>query len=1063
MSETSTRPVALNVYPSDFALLRTPLKPIDFMPAYVPGDRNIAQCLRSRLSQLTECIRDPAVLGAIAHASASLGSRAHKLDPVDIGKENLKLAIALYKYVLRLSRRGTPFGLMAAVTTIGTGDTTLLQPEPEICLHARLDNAYTARIAQAVRKTLLRTRNRHFRLHTNNTANLLSSELRYVARVGPDGDRYRLSSVRRTREIDLILEEAGNHILSGHLITRICERLACNEDDAWMFVEGLISHEILHTEAEISLTSGDCFDALGRTTAAIEGLSEEAALIDMLSKQVRAMNRTEDITEERLREVVEGVSRLLEENPENIINPVHLDAYRRPGRSMLGRSRLRELADDVASLLGVLWRPHEPLQSFARAFGKRFGDAEVPLLEALDADTGICFGPPRTLSNPLLAGAIDSSASTEIELEWDAWRQFLLERILQAASRNEEEVALQREDLAKYARPLGRKNIFLSLAAHVTLLDATEANNAPSMLLRGLYGPSAANLLGRFTCGDPELTTRVRELVDHEQALSPGRLAEVLHLPAGKAANVLARMPLRDTEIVYGPVRPAGSQVLSCGDLLVSLHEGRLRLRDRISGEEIFPRLASAHFTGAYNLPVYQFLAAMQHVDGHVGPVLDSKLFERLPHVPRIRLGSLIISPARWRLDADESKRLSHKSAMEEQMREVRKLRSQRNLPRWVALAQGDNLLDIDLEDPLAVLTLVSEMKGRPAVLLESVSALDQSGAAISDRASANELIVPVHAAIGEPIRDRLDSSHRTVAIAAIRASKEKPLQQWIYLEIFTGESSAERILTDVIGARMRALQIEGRLTRWFYVRYYDGDDFHLRLRLLPSEESDRLNLVDEAVGMFDSCIADGIVSQVRICGYEPELERYGGPDSMPLCEEIFHLHSDAAVRVLGKILGLPDQEDKRWVACAALAWETLATVYQDMAQLADFTASMVQAYRREMPGSSRTAKAISSNYRTHRAALESALEGDSNDPSLGPVRDSCLRIRRRAALKDLTSRHEMTRMARILASLVHMDCNRLFPFSPRANEMMIYEYLGRYARSRHARAQEACAVTAVT
>jgi len=1061
MTKTSAESQAWNVHPAGFALLRTPLKPISFMPEHATDGVDAEQSLRSRLRQLAECLRDPIALAAIAHASASLGSRAHMLDPEDLGKDNLKLGVALYKYVMRFSRRSTPFGLMAAVSTLEVGSATRIQVEPDIRLHARLDNAYTARFARQVREALLRTRNCSFRVYVNNTSQLLTAELRRVTRVGSDGDRYRLSAVRRTPEIDLIFNEVADGIQSGQLVVRMCELLACDEDEAWGFLESLISREVLYTGVELALTSGDCFGALGRAVAAIEKMEDEATSLGMLHKQMQGITGIDGTLEEHICHATESVSRLLGEEPELIVNPIHFDAYRHPGQSTVGHSELQELAKNIALLLPVLWRPYEPLQTFSRAFTKRFGDAEVPLLEALDADTGIGFGPPRAVSNPLLSGVLSRVVPSKFELEWNVWRQFLLNRIQQAATRGEEEILISQDELARYGRSPIRQDMALSLAVHVSLLGTRDENGSPSMLLKSFHGPSAANLLGRFTCGDADLAALVRELASHEQALVPGRLAEVLHVPVGKAANVLTRTCLRDTEILYGPVNASGSQALTCADLLVSVREGRLHLRSRLNGDEILPRLASAHFTGAYNLPVYQFLAAMQYVDGHVGSVIDSKLFEFLPHIPRVRVGSLVVSPARWRIEAGELEPLARKGSVKELMTAANALRFSRGMPRQVALVQGDNLLDIDLEDPLAVLALAAELKGKPAILFESMAALDRGGVSIDGKAAANELIVPMHVSVGKPGNGQLSTSNMPTAIAAMRDSKERPLERWVYLEVFTGESSVERMLADVIAPCMRSLQDDGRLAKWFYVRYYDGEDFHLRLRLLPKKEEDRLSLADSTLRLFDRWIEDGIVSQVRICGYEPEVERYGGLDSMPFCEEIFHLHSEVVAKVLKSILGSPDQEDRRWLACAVLVWETLRTVYPDLAKLANFAATMVQSYRREMPESSETARAVSLNYRAHREALESAIDEENHDRALEPIVDSHARALRRAALQSLTSMHDQERLAGIVASLVHMDCNRIFPFKPRANEMMIYEYLGRYARSRFARAQESQAAVA--
>lgn len=82
---------------------------------------------------------------------------------------------------------------------------------------------------------------------------------------------------------------------------------------------------------------------------------------------------------------------------------------------------------------------------------------------------------------------------------------------------------------------------------------------------------------------------------------------------------------------------------------------------------------------------------------------------------------------------------------------------------------------------------------------------------------------------------------------------------------------------------------------RAFFVRYHDDSCPHIRLR------------VRGEAAWFDETFRPAVTNAMEARGdfqempYEPETARYGGPDTLPLAEEYFHLSSRVALDLMNK------------------------------------------------------------------------------------------------------------------------------------------------------------------
>lgn len=164
----------------------------------------------------------------------------------------------------------------------------------------------------------------------------------------------------------------------------------------------------------------------------------------------------------------------------------------------------------------------------------------------------------------------------------------------------------------------------------------------------------------------------------------------------------------------------------------------------------------------------------------------------------------------------------------------------------------------------------------------------------------------------------------------------------WWAIHVFLFDPSAgEACLLDDVMPALRGLLAEGRVSGWFFLRYWEGGP-HLRVRLTGLGQEDRRRLLedlqakvalrrsatvitrDEYYGQhaFDGepvdvdalpWYGDGQVVEIE---YVPETVRYGGPEALRLSERMFRTSSELAV---GLISATRDDFGKRMSAAFVL------------------------------------------------------------------------------------------------------------------------------------------------
>jgi thiopeptide-type bacteriocin biosynthesis protein len=1030
--------------PSGFFVLRTPLLPFDELDGWMQGaDRQLLE------RRLREAYDRPELREALYLASPRL---CETLDAW--GSEHARKWLpALVSYFERAASRPTPFGLFAGCSLGEIGERSCLELEERSHYrrHTRLDMDYLTALVRALEADPSIRRRLSFR--PNSSLYRAGGRVRYAeSRLDGTLRSYHLVAVDDSAELEATLARAR----AGATPDELAATLVGDEisvDEAKDFIDELIDAQVLVSDVQPALTGPEPVPALIEAMAEQKETAEPARALRIARDSLEQLDRQglgASPTEYR------RIESLFEDQPAKPESArlFQLDLTK-PARATLGRAVVDEIGRAFELLAKLTLRARDdPLDRFRAAFTERYEDREVPLVEALDEEIGIGFDVSQAAETaPLLAGLKLGLPSGD-GARWEERDRLLLHLVGQALRDGRRELELTPSEIDALA-PTRQPRLPDALEVMATVAAASQDEldrGRFRVLLRGANGAPGAGLIGRFCHADGALRARVEQHLRLEEAQRPDAVfAETVHLPEGRVGNILLRPLLRSYEIPFlGRSGAPPEAQLPVTDLLLSVvSDGvaseRLVLRSRRLGCEVLPRLTSAHLYRLSSLGVYRFLCELQRQGTVAALEWNWHPLDALPFLPRVCSGRTVLARARWNLDRHDLERFSERTdGFREWSREA-------GLPRWIVLAHDDQELVTDLGNPLSLGALLHHLRRREqATLVELFPSPDELCAHGPEGRFTHELVIPfVRATAGRT------SEHPPAAAEAARR-RFPPGSEWLYAKLYTGNGTADRVLTDVVEPVVRVALDTSGAERWFFVRFADPH-FHVRLRV----NGDPGRLAAEVLPLLrqkaEPLLADGVMWRLQLDTYERELRRYGGDEGIELSEELFCHDSEAVLGIVRTLWG-DEGLDARWRLTLFGIDRLLDDFGLDDMRRCEWARRSRDGFAREFDVLGQTKRALGERYRMERKALDELLgleEGDDHPlaPGVQLLRERSRRLA--PVIERLRQREQRLSVSvdDLLWSYAHMHANRLLRGAHRAQELVLYELLHRIYMARLAKA----------
>ena len=1091
--------------PADFFVFRTPLLPYDELESLNAGllaaaavsaepidAGRLQEALaadRARLRvRLSELLERPEVQEALFLASPSLFEGLENWRTQPDGKKGQRAERALTRYIFRMISRPTPFGLFSGCS-VGTIDTApgsptrlAVSPRSGYERHTRLDMDYLFALCedlvrdQEVRRELL--------YKPNSSLYRAAGRLRYAeARLDGRVRSHHLVAVESSHYLEDTLRRAAQ----GARIRDLAQALVDSDPDgeiayeeAEEFILELIDSQLLVSDLTPPVTGPEAIHDLiaqlqslaGGGSAAIPAVIQEAAQrLDKVRDVLAGLDsRGPGSSPERYREIAKELETL--PTAVEMSRLFQLDMIKPGDQPLLGAAVVEEIARGVSLVHRLANRQRqEILERFRGDFTSRYETREVPLIEVLDEEVGIGFersGHAGAEASPLLARMALAAPAADQTVPWGGRQSFLLRRLTEALARGEQEIVLSDEDIDRMAPPPapGVPDDLPQLPDAFQVMATIAADSAEALergdfqvLFGGASGPSGARLLGRFCHADPVLTGKVEEHLRAEESHRPDAVfAEVVHLPQGRVGNILSRPVLRGHEITYlGRSGAPLEHQIPVTDLLVSVAGNRIVLRSRKLGKEVIPRLTSAHNYFSGGLGVYRFLCTLQSQGVQPGASWSWGPLENAPFLPRVRAGRLVLSRANWWMTGEEIEALK-KSEGPKLFQAVHEWRTRRGLPRLVTLADGDNELLVDFENVLSVETFFDLIESRDrARLMETFPGPERLCASGPEGRFVHELVVPF---VRKPRQAAAREVRQINAPAPAVRRSFPPGSEWLYTKLYTGTSTADGLLRDVVDPVVREALAAGDADGWFFIRYGDPE-WHLRLRFHGEPGALLSRVLPRFQAAVEPLLADGRIWKMQLDTYEREVERYGGPEGIALCERAFQADSEAILEILAMLDG-DEGADFRW----RLALRGCDMLLTDLGLTAEtrlpVLARMREGFSREFGGGKGLRVQLDQKFRAERRALDPLLEPANDEES--PMAPALVVLRRRSevlapVVAELRSLEQAGRLSMSLVELapsfIHMHVNRFIRSAARAHELVLYDLLYQIYQSKAARARK--------
>jgi lantibiotic biosynthesis protein len=1083
MASSKTRE-QVEFIPSGFFALRTPLLSFDELVAWSDGLEASASlsdsaCLEQALAadhaklhhRLERLMSRPEVREALFVASPHLEESIDVWlrDPESDRGKGLEQAMA--RYFLRMAGRATPFGLCAGCSVGHIGDATrlVLDARSGWKRYTRLDMDYLSTLTDALASDpKLRE---VFSYRPNSSLYRAAGRLRYAeSRIEPKEQErtrsYRLVAVEETDALNAVLTHARDGASFAQLASAIVDQ-EISLEEAEGYVATLIESQILVPDIRLSVTGTEATQSL---IEQFTGHAESAPVAAVLAKVHDQLAGMDEAGLGNAPEEYRRAAALLADFPApvQLSRLVQVELIKPALELTLGRSVLAEISRGVQLLHRITRSPRsEPdeLTRFREAFAARYEQRLVPLTEALDGEIGIGFpvsDNTHDQESPLLKDLAFPSQRAET-VRWDEREKMLLRKIDNALIEDRHEIVLEKDDLEIMSTPdpLPLPDSFAVIAVVESNSEAALAAGAFCVLLSEIRGPSGAVLLGRFCHADPALREQVQRHLRAEEAPYPEAIfAEIVHLPEGRIGNVVARPVLRAYEIPYlGHSGIAPDRQIPVTDLYLRTDGNRLELYSARLGREVIPRLTSAHNFAWRGIPIYRFLGSLQYQNAPP-PNWSWGALESAPFLPRLTSGKLVLSRARWRADKKELRSLGEQRGAA-QFHAFQKWRAARRLPRFVALADGDNELPLDLDNLLCVETLIDRVKTRDeATLMELFPAPDSLCARGPEGRYVHQLVVPFVRTAPAP---RPSSSKIDIQSSCKIDKKSRsfpPGSEWLYMKLYTGTATADRILCETVAPLVRQLLGSGAVDRWFFIRYGDPD-WHVRLRFHGKPKILHETVMPAVNSAVAPLLSDGRLWRIQYDTYEREIERYGGLEGMLISEELFQIDSETVLEILDQLEPGDAGSEERWRLTLRGIDALVTDLGLDLPTKAKVLKKVRTEFAREFKVDSPFKDQLSERFRKERKSLEALLDpAQGADNALAPGFE--IFHRRSARLSPIVARlKELEQAGRLTMSIlelspsyIHMHVNRLLRSAQRAHEVVLYDFLARLYESRIARSK---------
>jgi class I lanthipeptide synthase len=976
-----------------------------------------------------------------------------ELQKAGISANKDKINRSFSKYWLRSCTRCTPYATFAgAVLADVTDDETnvIVHDSRQHIRKVRVDMNYMAELINAITKIpdILY----QIRFYANNSIYEHADSFRYVEYTIHNNTRnYHLTSVGKTNYVGAVIEQARRGATIRELAAVITSIKEVPEDEANAFIINMWQSQLLISGLEPCVTGIEPLDKCIEQLLSLDG-------VEPLVKQLKKVQYMVQHPEEGVGyyQAIEKELKALDLPLDIPKNTIQTDLFLSAQSKNINKSLVQEIVAQASDLM-ALARPlrNSELDNFKKKFQAKYEDAEIPLNIALDSDLGIGYAGVNDDAvgrGELIGGLANVKTDKPGSVEFDYILQYTFSKYHDYLKNQKPFIGITEEELSGFKNQVEKLVFPNSMFIMGELLKKNERLDVQHFTfdMSAFGGPSAGNMLGRFTSGDGRIYEATKEVLRQEESAHPDAIyAEIAHLPQARIGNILLRPVLRDYEISYvGKSGISTDKQIFPDDLMVSIRNNEVVIRSKSLNKRIIPRLTTAHNFGVRSLPVYKFLCDLQRQGAAFPNIWDWGHLSNLKHLPRVVYKNIILKKARWKLEDRDMKDLP--SSIAERGAYFEDFRKKWEIPQRVIYKEGDNDLLIDFNEEAGTTLFLHYLKNNKIILIEEFLFCEENCFVrdVNGSPYTNEIIIPVQLAQNASKQQRPASVYSQNSHTFIKR-RFSIYSEWLYLKLYCGPQSAETLLKNVILPFIERGIEKKMFERFFFIRYKDESP-HIRIRFYNSAIHQQLPLQEAFMQALQPFIDNGTIDKVIADTYSREVERYGGK-LIEEAEQLFHNDSLAVLRFINLLEDEGASEKYRLLFALRGVDMLLSDFNFGLEEKAALARENQTSYFKEFGGSLRLQKQLNGKYRQYQQAIFSHM--NSAEDARNEVEEAVAVFNTRSQMNapvvaDINSKlypASKQVLNKLLTSYIHMFLNRLFLVQQRKYELVVYHFLGRY------------------
>lgn len=269
---------------------------------------------------------------------------------------------------------------------------------------------------------------------------------------------------------------------------------------------------------------------------------------------------------------------------------------------------------------------------------------------------------------------------------------------------------------------------------------------------------------------------------------------------------------------------------------------------------------------------------------------------------------------------------------------------------------------------------------------------------------------------------------------------------EWLYIKVYSGPQALELILFSDLRPILETLYSSNIITKFYFVRYYDEEGYHIRLRFKLLNNEFFPTVTQKLNRFLREYIEDRVIEKVSIETYNREIERYGSI----LIDDIETLFSVNSWEIITLLSEKTDFEEKLIIGCKiidALLNEFQISAHDKYRLYQDY----YEDYLNEFGFSSVSLDELKKKYRTFGKRLHKIMIEDIYLPEIPNTQLKDF-DKKKYAINIIKSHYENdisdTKYKTLLRDIIHMHNNRIFRVKHRENELVLYYILSNLYKS---------------